>query len=186
MDEQPIKELVARRAGELGGRVNPRDVRIEFMETEVAPGCRIFRASWGAGQREDSLSGLVRDGEDPDTYPAQALGKIFRRWIETGGKLPEPAHAARVSAYLYDGSDRRTVILSEEDKAESVKRREWLPHVRLPTLIEVDGRPGVAFWWAGPEGLSEVRFYFDERGRIRTTEKSIQDFLRGEEAEPVS
>ncbi|MBA3242260.1 MAG: hypothetical protein H0T60_13610 [Acidobacteria bacterium] len=183
MDEQAIREEVARRAVELGGPTDPRDVTLEFMEAEAAPGCRLFHARWGAGERENSLSGLVMDAEPPDTYPGQALAKIFRRWIETEGSLPDARHAAKVSAYVFNPAGRREVILSEEDRSRLIERSEWLPHVRLPALIELGGQPGVAFWWIGRRGASEMRFYFDEAGRIRIGEKSIRDFLQGEVAE---
>ncbi len=186
MEEQPIKEIVARRAEELGRRVSPRDVRLEFMEGEAAPGCRLFHASWGAGRRERWLPGLLMDGEPADTHAGQALAKVFRRWIETEGKLPDARHAAKVSAYVYDPAGMNEVILSEEDSARLVTRDEWRAHVRPPALIEVEGRPGVAFWWTSPRGVSEVRLSLDEGGRVRTAEKFIQEFLQGAEADTAS
>ena len=183
MDERAIREIVARRAEELGSRVSPRDVKLEFMEGEAAPGCRLFHASWGAGRRERWLSGLVQEGEAADTYPAQALAKVFRRWTEAEGGMPDARHAAEVAAYVFDPAARHEPILSEGDAARLVERGEWLRHVRPPSLVEVEGRPGVAFWWAGPRGVSEVRLYLDADGRIRSGEKLIQEFLRGGEAD---
>jgi hypothetical protein len=177
IEEQTVKKVVARRAKELGSRVSPRDVTLEFMEADAAPGCRLFHARWGAGEVQGWLSGLIKDEEAPDTYPAQALGKIFRRWIETEGKLPDPTLVATVSAYLYDAADRHNVILNEEEKAQYIRRQEWLRHIRLPTLIEVAGQPGVTFWWVGDGGASEMRVYLAEGGKIRTEETFIQDFL---------
>jgi hypothetical protein len=186
MDEQAIREEVARRAGELGGWVNPRDVRLEFMEGEAAPGCTLFHAHWGAGEREGSLSGLVMDSEAADTYPAQALAKVFRRWAETAGRPPDARLAARVAAYVFDPAGRHEAILSEGDITRLVARADWLPHVTPPALIEAEGRPGVTFWWRGPRGVSEMRFHFDEGGRIRTSEKFIQEFLQGGGAQAPS
>jgi hypothetical protein len=185
-DERHIKEIVARRAEELGARVSPRDVRLEFMEGEAAPGCRLFHASWGAGRHEGWLSGLVQEGEPADTYPAQALAKVFRRWTETAGGLPDARLAARVAAYVFDPAGRHEAILGAEDMERLVERAEWLPHVTPPALIEVEGRPGVAFWWTSPRGVSEMRFHFDGAGRIRASEKFIQDFLQGGGAEAAS
>ena len=177
-DETFIKKIVARRAKELGDRVGFREISLEFMNAEVAPGCRIFQAWWVAAETQRSLSGLIRDEDAPDTYPAQALGKIFHRWIETEGKLPDARLVATVSAYLFDASNLHQVILSDEDKSAFTSRPEWLPHVRLPEEIEVAGQPGVAFWRVGPLGASLMRVYLSESGQIRTEEVFIQDLLQ--------
>jgi hypothetical protein len=176
IEEENIKKVVARRAQEFGSHISPRDVALDFMEGSVAPGYRLFHARWGAGRTEGTLSGLIEDEEAVDTYPGQALGKVFQRWTETGGKLPDPGLVATVAAYLYDAADRHNLILGEEDKAKFIEQREWLRHVQLPELIEVAGQPGVAFWWVNDRGASRMRIYFDEGGRIRTQEKFIQDF----------
>jgi hypothetical protein len=107
------------------------------------------------------------------------LGKIFNRWIETSGRLPSAKLAASVSAYLYDASCRHNVILSNEDRASFITRPEWLAHVRLPEVSQVPGQPVVTFWWVGPRGVSRMRIYLAEGGRIRTEETFIQEFLNG-------
>jgi hypothetical protein len=178
IDEQSIKKAVARRAKEFGYRIGQREVTLEFMDAETAPGCRIFRAWWGAGEAQGSLSGLLRDEEEPDTYPGRALGKVFQRWIETAGRLPDARLAATVAAFLYDASDLHRVILSDEDKAAFVKRPEWLPHVQLPETIEVAGQPGIAFWWVGPSGASRMRAYLSSSDQVRTEETFIRDLLK--------
>ncbi|MDD0857534.1 hypothetical protein NHF46_06670 [Arthrobacter alpinus] len=83
---QRIREVVAQRSQELGGRglVAPADVSVTLNAEETAPGCRLFAASWGAGRGRGALSGLLRDEDPPDTYPGQALGKLFARWAESG------------------------------------------------------------------------------------------------------
>jgi hypothetical protein len=111
--------------------------------------------------------------------PAQALGKIFQRWIETEGKLPNSELVVIVSAYLYDSSGLYNVILSDEDRGTFIKRSEWLPHLQLPKKIEVEGQPGVTFWWTGPSVVSQMRVYYDSNGRIQTEEIFIRDFLEG-------
>ncbi len=168
------------RAREFGDRVSPNEVALEFMNTDAVPRYRVFHAWWGAGEAQQSLSGLIIDKEAPDTYPAQALGKIFHHWIETEGKLPDAELAANVSAYLYDASGQHRVILNEEDKAMFIKRPEWQAYVRLPEVIEVAGQPGVAFWWINSGGASRMKVYLAERGRIRTEETFIQDLLEKE------
>jgi hypothetical protein len=164
-----IQKVVAQRAHELGGRdVRPRDVRVEMLEQEAAPGCRVFHARWVNG----ALSGLLRDVEPPDTYPAQALGKIFRRWLERGG-LPDARHVAQVATWLFDPERRRTVVLSEADVRE---RRDWLRHVRPPELIDADGSTGVVFWWINPLGPSELRVVLEDDGFVDLIERPIHEF----------
>lgn len=177
-DDDSLKAVVARRARELGNRISPRDVTVSFMGTEVASGCRVFHAWWGIGEERRSLSGLIRDEEAPDTYPAQALEKIFHRWIETEGKLPDARHVARVSAYLYDASNIHNPILSDEDKNAFVNRSDWLRYITLPEQIDVAGQPGVKFWRIGPRGASQVRFFLTKDGQVRTEEVFIQDLLK--------
>ena len=180
IDEMSIRKDVARRAKELGARVSHRDITLEFMDAEIAVGCRVFRATWRAGRAQGGLTGLLRDEEEPDTYPARSLGKLFHRWLETEGKLPNPMLVARVAAYLYDPLMVHTVILTQEDRSRYIERLEWLPYIQLPETIEIAGRPGIIFWWGGPTGASRMRLYLDQRNRIHSEEKMIQDFLGDE------
>ena len=177
-DDNSLKTVVVRRAMELGSRIDTRDVTVSFMDAEVARGCWVFHAWWGAGEARQSLSGLIKDDEEPDTYPAQALGKIFQRWFETEGKLPDARHIAAVSAYIYDASDLHKLILSDEDKEAFVNRPEWLRYITLPEQIDVSGQPGVKFWRIGPRGASELRIFLSKNGQICTEEVFIQDLLR--------
>jgi hypothetical protein len=177
IDETSIKKTVARRAAELGGRISHRDVTLAFMNGEVAPGCRVFRASWSAGRVAGAVTGLLRDDDAPDTYPAQALGKVFRRWLETEGELPDPVRVAAVSAFLYDADRVHEVILTEEDRARFITRPEWLPYVALPTHLEASGQPGVAFWWTSRSGASQVRLYLTKGESVRSEETFVQDLV---------
>ena len=180
IDEEMIKRIVSRRAEEFGDHVSPREVTLEIMEADVAQGCRLFHAYWGAGESQRSLSGLLRDKEAPDTYPAQALGKIFQRWIVSEGKIPNAGHAALVVSYLYDPSSRYNVILTVEDKATLIDKQEWLPYIKPPELIEVSGQQGISFWRVGPSGASQMRVYLDKDRIIQTDEMLVQEFLNGE------
>ena len=177
-EHESIKKAVAIRAREFGDRVSPNEVTLVFMDTDAIPGYRVFHAWWGAGEAQNWLSGLIINDEAPDTYPAQALGKIFHRWMETEGKLPDARLAANVSAYLYDASGQHRVILNEEDKARFIRRPEWQAQVRLPELIEVAGQPGVAFWWINSVGASRMQVYLAGRGKIRTEETFVGEIRR--------
>ena len=176
-----IKKAVAERARELGAHVHPSEVTLEIEREPVASGCRLFRGWWGAGEAMGYLSGLLRDQEPPDTYPARALEKVFQRWIETDGELPEATLVAKVIAYLYDAAGRHEVIFSEKDKHALVQRPDWLAHIRVPEGTQVGGQTRIQFWWVGPRGPSQVGVYFSKNGSIRTEELWIQDVLKGRE-----
>jgi hypothetical protein len=180
IDEATIKKIVSHRAEEFGDRASPREVTLEIMEADIVQGCRLFHAYWGAGESQRSLSGLLRDNEAPDTYPAQALGKVFQRWIETEGKISNARDAAIAVSYLYDPCSRHIVVLSNEDKIALINKQEWLPHIKLPEVIEVKAQPGIVFWWVGPNGVSQLRVYLAKDGRIQTEETFVQQFLSEE------
>lgn len=125
LNERRLRKAVAQRARELGHRIRARVVELELPPEEVAPGCRVFRAWWGPGERGGAVSGLLEQGQAPDTWPQRALGKLFRRWLDRDGELPDPAHVAQVAAYLYDPLGRKTAILSPADLAEHRGRTDW-------------------------------------------------------------
>ena len=137
-----IREAVAQRSLELGGRglVAPADVSVTLNLQEAAPGCRLFTASWGAGRGRGGLSGLLRDDEPPDTYPGQALGKLFARWAETG-QVPAAAAVAAAAAQLLDPARHNDPVLTEGDLEDA-------PGARLPELLGGDPAQGVSFWWS--------------------------------------
>jgi hypothetical protein len=175
-NELQLKQQIARRAQELGDAVQPGEVTLEWMADEVAAQALLFRARWPAREGEACLAGVVLDGS-ADTYPLQALGKVFQRWIKTHGQLPGAARAAEVCAYLLDAASRHRPVLTEQDRAARVTQPQWLPYVGLPELTGSAERPQLAFWWVGPRGTSRVRVLVEADERIRIEEKPIQDFL---------
>lgn len=177
--EATVREVVSRRAAELGGRVRPRDVRLAVRDGEVAAGCILFHAAWGGGPAEGALSGLIQNGEAPDTYPVRALGKLFRRWLESGD-VPDAPTIASVVAYLYDPEDRCSLILRPADMTVSRHREEWAQYIRPPRIINRNGPRGLVFWWTGDRGPAELTVVLDDSGEVETRERTIQSFL-GEE-----
>jgi hypothetical protein len=169
VDEAGVRQALAVRIRELGGESKPSDIALRYLAFDPAPGCRLFHASWGGGQREGHLSGLIRDGERPDTYPGQILAKVFRRWLETEGALPDASGVATVCVYVLDPAGRNRPILAEEDRLRWVGP-ESRERVATPRPIEVAGLPGVSFWWVRPEGDSEVRVYLVEGENVRIEE----------------
>lgn len=178
-----IKRAVAARAAELGAQIRAHDVTLDWLAGEAAPGCRVFRARWGAGQQPGALAGLVCDDGPPDLLPAQALSSVFGRWLERTGAPPEPTLLATVAAVLYDAAAVHTPILSQAERTMLIERPEWRARVQLPTAIERAGQPGVEFWWVGRGGLSRVRISRTAEGRIDSQETSIREVL-AEDAAP--
>ena len=170
LNEKSLKKVVTERARELGHRLRPSAVTLELPPEEVAAGCRLFRAWWGPGRRGGAVSGLLEEGQPPDTWPQRALTKLFRRWLQSGGTLPDPALVARVAAYLYDPLGRKMAILTPDDLAKLGAG----PIAHLPEAISGEEGPGVVFCWVGPDGASEIRFYLDQDGDVWTRESRLQ------------
>lgn len=177
IDIKSIKKIVVQRAGELGNRIKPQEVELEFLKEEVARGCRIFTAHWVSHGFLRSLSGLIMDNDPPDTYPARAVGKIFRRWLDTRGGLPDPEMVANVVSLFFDPSRNQPLIMKEEDKSMFIELPEWIPYVELPKSIEVSGHPGVEFWRSGPYGLSKLRIFLSAAGMIQIDEHFLKDIV---------
>ncbi|ALO67449.1 hypothetical protein AS189_14320 [Arthrobacter alpinus] len=163
---QRIREVVAQRSQELGGRglVAPADVSVTLNAEETAPGCRLFAASWGAGRGRGALSGLLRDEDPPDTYPGQALGKLFARWAESG-EAPAAAAVAASAALLLDPARCNDPVLTEEDLEDA-------PGARLPQLLGGDPPQGVSFWWSDGGRPRNVTVRTENSGGVTINESA--------------
>jgi hypothetical protein len=177
--EATVRQVVSQRSAELGGRVRPDDVRVSVFDGEAPAGCTLFHAAWGGGPTEGALSGLIRDGEPPDTYPVQALGKVFRRWLDSG-EVPDAVAMASVVAYLYDPMDSCPLVLRPGDVVASHRRRDWAPYLRPPRIVDRDGPRGVVFWWMGERGPAQLSVALDESGEVETVQRTIDSLLAEE------
>jgi hypothetical protein len=175
-----IKAAVALRSAEFGVPVRPRDISVEVERSEIAPGCRLFRTSWGVGRRRNGLSGLLLDDESPDTFPGQALTKVFSRWLAAEGRLPQPLVIADAASYLLDPLRCRTVIRTPADLEEYATGADRLRHISVPEAIDIGGNRGVAFWWIGEHGASRFEVYIDADGRLHTGEKPVRSTEGGD------
>ncbi|PYI66564.1 hypothetical protein CVV68_13415 [Arthrobacter livingstonensis] len=159
-----IRVAVARRTLELGGRgqISPTDVSVTLEDTDAAPGCRLFTATWGAGRDAGALSGLLRDDDPPDTFPGQAFGKLLERW--GGASQPPAADAVAAAAvFLLDPDHRRVPVLVPTDLADS-------PGAELPSLIVGVPLRGVNFWWSDAGRLARVTVADDGAGKVTVAE----------------
>lgn len=174
-DEEVVRAGVALRAQEFGDLIGTEDVTLHFFDMDIAPGCQIFRANWGGGESCGALSGLIRDKEQPDTYPMRALSKIFRRWLEADRGSLNAKLVAKVSAFLLDPLERHAVILNDSDIDTYAIHAEWLEHIHVPQLINAGINLGIEFWWTGYQGASLMRIYLDENQSIKSEEVFLQD-----------
>lgn len=165
-----IKTAVALRAHEFGADLGPEDILVDLAGSDVAPGCRLFRAFWGAGRTRGALAGLLRDDDPPDTYPGQAIVKVFQRWLATAGHLPGPVVVAEAVSYLLDPIERRTVLRTREEITTYVTRPDWQSRVSVPAAVAT----GVSFWWADDFGVSRLTAFMDAAGELHIEEKAVQ------------
>ncbi|GAA1445880.1 hypothetical protein GCM10009617_26080 [Leifsonia poae] len=163
--ENRIRAAVADRSAELGVPVRSTDVVVDLAEDDVAPGLRLFRASWSGGRSERSLAGVLDDDDRPDTHPGHALGTVLRRWVETAGHLPAASDVAAAAAFLLDSDGRHRVLLTDEDTAD-------VPGGVLPELVELPHRLGVSFWWTDGYSASRLTAELDEADRLSVNEST--------------
>ncbi len=140
-DERTLREAITARAADLGARLRPEDVRLQYADVPGAPAYRMVRATWGAGGSEDGLSGLLHAGDEPDLLPGHAVGALVADW--DGGAT----EAAAAVAFLLDPMARWEPLLTA---AETSGWRSADGLVEPPTL-RADPTSGVAarlaFWW---------------------------------------
>ena len=163
--ENRIRAAVADRSAELGVPVRSTDVIVDLAGDDVAPGYRLFRASWSGGRSARTLAGVLDDDDQPDTHPGHALSTVLRRWTEADGHLPSAADVAAAAAFLLDSDARHRVLLTEEDAAD-------VPGAAPPELIEEPNRIGVSFWWTDGMRTARVVTELDEADRLSVDEET--------------
>lgn len=161
-----IRDAVAQRSLELGGRglVAAADVSVTLNAQKSAPGCRLFTATWGRGQFRGALSGLLRDDDPPDTYPGQALGKLFARWAQSG-QAPAAVEVAAAAAQLLDPERHNSPVLIDADLAD-------VQGARLPEVLGGNPPQGVSFWWSDGGRPRNVTVHTDSVGGITVNESA--------------
>lgn len=144
--EQSVREAVASRATAFGHSPTPEEVRLEWLPEGTVPGIEVFRARYRAGESRGAITGIVADGEPPNTYPNDALVTVWQRWIAEHGHLPDGPTTAEVSAFLLGGAGPHEIVVDDTHPAPSV----------------VEGpEPGVVFWWRQRNGLAETTLRLD-------------------------
>jgi hypothetical protein len=121
------------------------------------------------------MTGIVADGE-VNTRPRDAVAAVFQRWEATGG-FPDADRVADVVAFLLGSAGPQFVVHGEADVDALVSQDAWKPHVQPPSLITVDGEPGVRFWWLLRIDLSEMQVFRTKSGTVDVRNRFIRDFL---------
>lgn len=177
--DKDLQVVVAERAAELGQNVEPRDVRIDRLEGDPVPGVEVFRGIYQFRDMRGAVTGIVVGGEI-ETRPYAAVRRVLARWVEEDGALPRPETVAEVTGYLLAGAGPHQVVLTEDDADEVVKEPEQRALVTLPEAVEVDGEPGVTYWWLLRNQVSRVKLYLvDDGADVEVEQERISDVLGG-------
>lgn len=100
------------------------------------------------------LGGAVVDGK-VYTDGAEALGKVFEAWTYGPARTRSVDDVARVAVMLVPSQEPSNVMTTELDM--TVAARMGFADAAPPTEIDIDGRPGVRFWFKnGYNPVTEV------------------------------
>jgi hypothetical protein len=176
LDEAVVQAHVAVRVSELGGEVDPTTIVVSALAGEAAPGIVAFAANYEGRAGRSRMAGIV-DADGPDSRPLVAVGKVFDRWLATGG-LPDAARAAEVVNFIQGGGARQAVLMTDE-AVDKLPKPEWREVAATPSLVEVKGRPGVEYWLQGRLGLARRRVSAKAGGGVVVDEHPVADVLKG-------
>ena len=175
-EEADLRAAIVARAHDLGAEIRGEDVRLEFLADDVVPGYRVFRGIYSYRDMRDAVTGIALEGAAPDTYPLRALGKIFGRWLDLSGELPEPAIVAEVVSFVLGGAGPYDVVTSEDELAQ-IADVEAQGVVERPRAIDVEGQPGVVFWWEKRIGLVEVTVHMIGHEEIALSQRTLAEVI---------
>ena len=175
--DEELQVTVSARAQEMGRDVPPSDIQVFWMDNDPAPGVSAFIARYTWADNRAALTGIVVDGSTV-TAPGDAVAVLFDRWESTGG-FPDADHVADAVAFLLGSAGPQFVVHGDADVDALVSQDEWKRHVQPPSLVSVDGRPGVRFWWLLRTDLSEMEVFRTAVGTIDVRNRFIRDFVNG-------
>lgn len=165
-------------AAERGGDAPPDETVTQVLPEETVPGWWVFRVSWPSDAGQQAVTGVAEGDTVVEARPNRALGKVFQRW-RSGGDPPGALETAAVSAFVLGGAGPHQLVADPDDIERLVRRAEWRPHVTPPRTVEVDGQPGVAFWWVYRGHLSRMAVWADGDDRVDSETHDILEVVHG-------
>jgi hypothetical protein len=151
--EQALEQARTTSSAALG--LDAEALRMTTYTDPGVPGLVVFHAHRpydGGGVRQ--MGGAVVDGRTY-TNGAEALGKVFEAWGYGSVRTKPADEVARVAVLLVSSDEPSEVMTSESDFAFAI--RKGFDDAALPTNVDVDGRPGVRFWFSnGYNPITEV------------------------------
>jgi hypothetical protein len=151
--EQALEQARTTSSTALG--LDAEALRITTYTDPRVPGLVVFHAHRPYdGGRVRQIGGAIVDGR---TYVngAEALGKVFEAWGYGSARTRPADEVARVAVLLVSSDEPSSVMTSESDF--SYAKRSGFDDAAGPTDVDVDGRPGVRFWFSnGYNPFSEV------------------------------
>lgn len=175
-----IRRAASESASETGMAAEPSDFQVDYQLEGSVPGAELFVASCPKEPVGSfTVTGLAVYDGPVLIGPQVALSKAFELW-GAAGSPPDAVQVAKVATALY-GAGHRTIAALDEGSLETV--RDGVPGdgsdlVRLPRMIEADGRPGVELWWRSGTAVSRVRFQVDSRGLVATDQATAADVAK--------
>jgi hypothetical protein len=143
-----IRTAVAERAKDFSRQVDPADLKIIDLPGDKVPGFQIFMARVGSGRRGWTQTGVQGPDGEVIANASGAVAALMRHWLRTGsGKLPDAVLVTEVTAFILGNGLRHVPILSEADGDRYIRNPAHRAHVKPPALVDIEGRPGVGFWW---------------------------------------
>lgn len=145
----------AREASSTALGASPEDLHLMTYTDPAVPGLVVFHADQtDALDNVRHMGGAVVGGH---TYVNgdEALGKVFEAWGYGSARTKPADEVARVAVMLIPVDEPSRVMTTDADFAFAT--RKGFADAALPADVDVDGRPGVQFWFKnGYNPITEV------------------------------
>jgi hypothetical protein len=173
VDEQALREHIAAHARTLGHEIVADDVSVDYFPADIS-GAVVFRGRYGAGDNRTAISGVLDSDGTLSTMPSEAAGLILMRWRAAGNAI-DVGTVAAACAFVLAASAPHEVLATEDAIAQAPVAPRLRSRIALPRIEDVDGRPGVAFWWDRRGRISEVRIWVEIDGSAAMEEQLPTD-----------
>jgi hypothetical protein len=177
-DDGALRHALVERATDFGATVTPEEFRITRFAGPLPAGISVFRAAYGSGEERGFITGVQRQGEDPNTLTQDAVAELFAHWQDDGALDPEAMAKAFTFVFAPEDPD---VVLADQAAVDDARLPEHLAgKVVPPAIVDVDGRPAVQFWWIRRGQPSRMTFVLLADGTVDVQQKMARDFLEAD------